>query len=35
MQTRRSRTEHWQASLAEVKARGGTIECTLDGEEEA
>ena len=33
MQTRRSRTEHWQASLAEVKARGGTIECTLDGEE--
>ena len=33
MQTRRSRTEHWRESLAEVKARGGTIECTLDGEE--
>ena len=33
MQTRRSRTEHWRDSLAEVKARGGTIECTLDGEE--
>ena len=33
MQTRRSRTEHWRESLAEVKARGGTIECTLAGEE--
>ena len=33
MQTRRSRTEHWRESLAEVRDRGGTIECTLDGEE--